>query len=293
MPPTGPRVKCRECKRELAVGTDYCPKCKCWTSAKSLMSGEKKLVIRLDESAAKPVERVDLGIPLLNTFFGGGLVRTSTTLLGGNSGAGKTTWMLMVADIFVGIYGRDVVYLANEQAHDEICTTAQRLELAHMHEICIVDAMGGMGDVPIWDIIRKHDPCLVIIDSLSKACGNDAAYSVTIAADFKGVAVERRVPIFLLNHVNKDEDHSGLKKLQHEVDCVCLMETEDTAPKDAPRRLGSSKNRNGVSPQHLAYFMTAKGLRFAGPWTDKHNVWLKMGREPTDKEMRELGYKKW
>jgi DNA repair protein RadA/Sms len=212
--------------------------------------------VLLSDANLQVVERITTGI--VDQCFGGGVSRTSVNLLGGDPGAGKTTLSLQLSDVFAGFYQREVLYIANEQHAPEIKETAERLHLKNMKRIRIVKAMGGvMHD--IGSMLLHFEPCLTILDSVTKWSGEDMREAVVICQRLKDYTVRLNAPTIVVNQVTKSGDHSGLNQMQHAVDSTMLFEILGENPGD-PRRLLTRKNRNGPAPVSQYYDMTALGL---------------------------------
>jgi DNA repair protein RadA/Sms len=260
-------VKCKECHHELDPGKVQCRRCGTWNIKVAVPLS--KYVIRLTDAKLGVVERIETG--LVDLVFGGGIVVTSVTLLGGEPGAGKTTLCLQLASIFTTKFKPHngiVLYIANEQDGSEIRSTAERLILPNADNIYIVNAMGGV-DFDIADLLLQYKPCLVILDSLTKWSGDDPALAVFIAQRLKEYAVKLKCPMIAISQVTKDDDYAGLNKLKHEVDLLAMFdilegeldERGQPIPKNlSPRRLMSTKNRNGPAPEEQFFQMTELGL---------------------------------
>ena len=264
-------MKCAQCGVTLPGSAKRCinPKCRHWNLVASV-GNISDYTVRLGDAAAFKVPRVVTG--LVDKVFGGGIAQTSVNLLAGEPGAGKTTLSLQLSDIFCRLHpGRDTVIIANEQSADEIQETANRLDLKHVKDdkrIVIVKAMGGV-TFDIGALLTHFKPCLVTLDSLTKWVGGDLALAVKIAQQLKDFAVFLKCPVNIVNQVTKDDDHAGLKQLQHAVDWTgkfTILEGEldpngNPIPKPlSPRCLESEKNRFGPAPEEQFFQMTAKGL---------------------------------
>ena len=260
-------MKCKECHHTLDEGKSQCRKCGTW-NVKVVVS-LNQYVVRLTDAKLGVVERIKTG--LVDLVFGGGIVETSVTLLGGEPGAGKTTLCLQLASIFTTKFKKNngcVLYIANEQDGSEIRATAERLDLPNADNIFIVNAMGGV-DFDIADLLMQYKPVLVILDSLTKWAGDDPGLAVFIAQRLKQYAVKLKCPMIAISQVTKDDDYAGLNKLKHEVDLLAMFdilegeldEQGQPIPKnESPRRLMSTKNRNGPAPEEQFFQMTKLGL---------------------------------
>jgi DNA repair protein RadA/Sms len=212
--------------------------------------------VLMSDAKLAEVERIQTG--LVDFCFGGGIARTSVALLGGDPGSGKTTLCLQLADIFAGKYGKEALYIANEQEASELKTTGARLRLKHMPHIRIVRAMGGVS-ADIGAYLLHYKPCFVVLDSVTKWSGEDPNIAVTICQRLKDYTVKLNAPTIVVNQVTKGGEHAGLNKMQHAVDTTMLFEVWGENPDD-PRRLHVRKNRFGPAPVSQYYEMTAIGL---------------------------------
>lgn len=249
-------MKCSSCGYNLPDGKLRCinPKCRMWNVG-ARTSFDDNTVIMSDAKLAE-VERIETG--LVDFCFGGGITRTSITLLGGDPGSGKTTLCLQLADFFAGKYGKEALYIANEQDATELKTTGARLCLKHMPLIRIVKAMGGVS-ADIGAYLLHYKPCFIVLDSVTKWAGEDANVAVVICQRLKDYTVRLNAPTLVINQVTKGGEHAGLNKMQHAVDTTMLFEVWGENPND-PRRLHVRKNRFGPAPVSQYYEMTQTGL---------------------------------
>lgn len=261
-------ARCRECQSPMMAGMKQCrnAKCRAWNVSKPIQLDDSTVL--LSEVTASKVRRITTG--LVDEVFGSGVACTSVNLLAGEPGAGKTTLCLQLCDIVIAHYGRarEALYIANEQAAEEIGETAQRLGLKNRDKIRIVKAMGGVTH-DIGDLLVHYKPCLTILDSITKWAGEDMSLAVVIAQRIKDYAVKLECPCVIVNQVTKDGDHAGLKQLEHAVDMAAMFDIlsdvvdengDPVPPKLSPRRLMSSKNRFGIAPEEQFYMMTSTGL---------------------------------
>lgn len=251
-------MKCASCGFQLPDGKLRCinPKCRMWNVAASISRKFEDDTVLLSDAKLAEVERVETG--MADLCFGGGLARTSVTLLGGDPGAGKTTLCLQLSDFFAGLFQRETLYIANEQDPTEIKTTANRLNLRHMPLIRIVKAMGGVS-ADLGAYLLRYNPCLIVLDSVTKWSGEDMNLAVIICQRLKDYTVRLNAPSLVINQVTKGGEHAGLNKMQHAVDTTMMFEIWGENPGD-PRELHVRKNRFGPAPVSQYYEMTAQGL---------------------------------
>lgn len=231
-----------------------------------------------EDFAATPTDDADTSVPLnkvksadlsrismgdWNEIFGkecgptGGLVLTSTVILAGTPGAGKTTGTLSLCRTALRSNpNRCIVYIAGEQVQEEIKATCDRLgfEDEEQGRFRIIDALNEPGNIPY--IFKKWKPVLGVVDSLDGLCGEDESIKLRICSDAKKhIAAPLRCPMILISHVNKGFEIAGAMKLQHAVDETLLL----TGTGDDVRMLQALKNRNG--PTRTIFFdMTEHGL---------------------------------
>ncbi len=257
---------CNLCQAKLSDGKYKCTNCGIWNIEDTSKPHESKNgedpdgTITLDKVKAEDAARITTGP--WDFCWGGGIVQTSTTLIGGSPGAGKTTLLLQIIDKICGDLSDTVnekgegqcLYIAAEQSLPEIQLTAIRLQLQHKKNIRMVPAMGGYAN--IGEILHKRKPKFVVLDSLQGLTGDDDGAQLAVLDIVKKHAVELKCPIVIISQVTKDGELAGLNKLQHHVDTTMSFFPED----DGIRILDVMKNRFGRAFISQAFEMTETGL---------------------------------
>ena len=194
----------------------------------------------------------------LDRVLGGGMVKGSLVLIGGEPGIGKSTLSLQVPLINESLR---TLYVSGEESAKQIKMRAERL--GGVHENCLV-----LSETLLENILaqaRNAAPQLVIIDSIQTIYSQNiesSAGSVSqvreCAAALLRYAKETGVPVILIGHITKDGSIAGPKVLEHIVDVVLQFEGDS---RHAYRILRSIKNRFGSTAELAVYQMCSDGLR--------------------------------
>lgn len=243
-------ANCNRCHHKMPKGKAKCPSCLYWNVA----ADDRNVggVTMLADVKPAATERLVTGP--WDYCWGGGIVRTSTTLIGGSPGAGKSTLLLQIADAVAGVEVNPALYIASEEALAEIKDRADRLEIVNQAKIRMVPALaGGMN---IAEILESTAPSMIILDSLQGFAGDDEGTAVEICSIMKRFSTKLKAPTVIISHVTKDLGIAGLMTLQHAVDTLFTFFAEE----DGTRVLNVLKNRNGRAFIDTSYDMTAKGL---------------------------------
>ena len=130
---------CNECGYESAKWLGKCPACGSWNtffeqkiienknSSLKLNTNNRKANTpqKLNSYEAKETIRTSTGFEELDRVLGGGLVKGSLILLGGEPGIGKSTLILQLCDKVQG--DGQVLYVSGEESAEQIKLRADRL----------------------------------------------------------------------------------------------------------------------------------------------------------------------
>lgn len=242
-------VVCITCESKIPLGKIRCPTCGAYQPD---ITQQDESVLLSEVSSAEGA-RIDVGP--YNYCWGGGIVATSVTLLGGWPGAGKSTMLLQLLQSIYDATKRKSIYIATEEALPEVRARADRLAIRNKESIRMVPAMSGVGD--IGSLLIKHKPSAIILDSLQGMTGENDSLGIELLSMMKKYSVELAAPSIVISHVNKDGDYAGLMTYQHAVDTLLkLVPDED----DGTRELSVIKNRNGRAFIDTTFEMTETGL---------------------------------
>ncbi len=205
--------------------------------------------------------RIASGIDELDRVTGGGFVRGSALLVGGDPGIGKST-LLIQAAATLARRGARVVYVSGEEAIAQVRLRAERLGLADAPvslaaETSVEDILATLADGP--------RPQLVILDSIQTlwtevvdSAPGTVAQVRTAAQAMIRYAKESGACVVLVGHVTKEGTIAGPRVVEHMVDAVLYFEGDGARHF---RVLRSVKNRFGPTDEIGVFEMTGKGLK--------------------------------
>lgn len=215
--------------------------------------------VTIDEISETTEIRYDTGISEFNRVLGGGLVKGSLVLIGGDPGIGKSTILLQACRNLSE--SKKVLYVSGEESASQIKLRAGRLGVSgeNLLVLCETDAEY------ISEVIRQDKPDVVIIDSIQTMNITDiqsTTGSITQVREctnlFMRTAKSLSIPIFIVGHVNKDGNIAGPKVLEHIVDTVLYFEGDKNM---SYRILRAVKNRFGSTNEIGVFTMNDSGLQ--------------------------------
>lgn len=205
-------------------------------------------------------DRFSSGIEELDIVLGGGIVKGSLILVGGDPGIGKSTLMLQVAD-HVARQGKRVLYVSGEESIKQTKMRADRLGIDS--EELYVLSENNM-DLILAEI-NQLKPDVMVIDSIQTVYREEVASapgSVSQVREATGLLMKiskgMGISTFIVGHVTKNGAIAGPKVLEHMVDTVLYFEGERY---HIYRILRAVKNRFGSTNEIGVYEMTNKGLQ--------------------------------
>ena len=266
---------CKECGAESPKWLGQCPACKAWDSmveepvapkSKAVKSQagsgllKKAVPEKLSQIEAHTDTRIVTGIEEFDRVLGGGIVDSSLVLVGGDPGIGKSTLLLQVCKVLVGMK-LDVLYISGEESVHQIKMRADRLgkfdgELELLSETCLDN---------IEEIVIEKKPRVVVVDSIQTMFREDIAASpgsVSQVRETTGALLRLAkgygVTIFIVGHVTKEGVVAGPRVLEHMVDTVLYFEGDNSSDY---RVLRAVKNRFGSTNEVGVFEMRGNGLR--------------------------------
>ena len=263
---------CNQCGYESPKWNGKCHSCGAWNSFEETqtVTASKSATKRTVDISAEIIELADVdtqtdevrystGVEELDRVLGGGLVKGSLVLLGGEPGIGKSTLLLQICEYFGDNYS--VLYVSGEESARQIKLRANRLGVTteSLYILTQTDAQA------ICDAISKYKPGIVIVDSIQTMSINEISSSpgsITQVREctnlFMRTAKAEEIPVFIVGHVNKDGAIAGPKVMEHIVDAVLYFEGQRNM---SYRILRAVKNRFGSTNEIGVFEMVDKGLR--------------------------------
>lgn len=229
-------------------------------AGRTLRKGTPVALVSL-AGAVEEAPRIESGIAEFDRVTGGGFVRGSALLVGGDPGIGKST-LLMQAAAALAKAGHDVVYVSGEEAVAQIRLRARRLD-------AVEERIGLAAETSVENILATLDggppPALLVIDSIQTLwtdLADSAPGTVTqVRASAQALiryAKKTGTAVVLVGHVTKEGQIAGPRVVEHMVDAVLYFEGEGG---HHFRILRTVKNRFGPTDEIGVFEMGDGGLR--------------------------------
>lgn len=259
---------CSECGYESAKWIGKCPDCGGWNTFAEEVVATSKTSKKVTQSFSTPVKlsavdsanetRIECGIGELDRVLGGGIVRGSLVLVGGEPGIGKSTILLqMIKSLEKDI---NFFYVSGEESEKQLKMRAERLMISEDFYL--------LTETDINSVIKNAEnikPDILIIDSIQTMYNPDIASAPGTVSQVRDVtlslmkfAKDNSIAVLIVGHVTKDGTLAGPKVLEHMVDCVLHFEGERH---QSHRILRAVKNRFGSTNEIGVFEMTNEGLK--------------------------------
>jgi DNA repair protein RadA/Sms len=257
--------RCSSCGHEEAKWLGRCPSCGEWNTLREAAAAPASRASAAAEKYSLPLASVDpaegvrftSGMGEVDRVLGGGVMKGSSVIVGGEPGIGKSTLLLQVA-AKNGVTGR-ILYVSGEESAPQIRLRADRLCLARaeLEILCSGDL------TTVLSTLEKLKPQLVVIDSLQTLRAEEAGSVPGTVNQVKYCALslsewakDSGATVFFVAHVTKEGTIAGPKAAEHMVDTVLYFEQTD----GDLRFLRASKNRFGSTDEVGLFTMTEAGL---------------------------------
>ncbi|HNX66648.1 MAG TPA: DNA repair protein RadA, partial [Bacteroidales bacterium] len=261
---------CQNCGADSAKWIGHCPSCGEWNtyreeiiagvqpSASPIPGAAKRKPELLSGIEINDNERLSTGLKEVDRILGGGLVKGSLILMGGEPGIGKSTLALQIA---LAQKDKNVLYVSGEESEGQVKLRARRLP--GENNKCFI-----YNETELESIISQAsvlNPDILIVDSvqtLQSTILESSAGSVSqvreCAAMLLRYAKQSDVPVILIGHITKDGSLAGPKVLEHIVDAVLQFEGDGN---HLFRILRPIKNRFGSTAEIGIFEMETGGLK--------------------------------
>ena len=263
---------CTQCGYETPKWLGKCPSCMSWNTfeeqaevpvskydmKQAVPSPSKSVPQRLDEISENEEKRIPTGTEELDRVLGGGIVRGSMVLVGGDPGIGKSTLLLQICQ-YIGD-GSSVLYVTGEESAQQVKMRASRLGVSPKGLLLLAETN--------LDSIISHaanaKPDVMIVDSIQTMYREEisaAPGSVSQVRESTSILMQLakglNISIFIVGHVTKEGVVAGPRVLEHMVDTVLYFEGDRYA---SYRILRSVKNRFGSTNEIGVFEMQQDGL---------------------------------
>lgn len=262
---------CTQCGRIESKWLGRCPDCGSWNTFEeevvkpSPSQGGKTAVI---DTAGKPVLlqsvtidpqfRYETGISELDRVLGGGVMKGSSILLGGEPGIGKSTLMLQVLEKCAK--GRKTLYVSGEESPSQVKLRAQRLGL----DLSSISIFCDTRTEVLEEVLRSSKAEVVVVDSLQTLSSDQVASPAGSVNQIRycstslvGLCKQIGISLFLIGHVTKEGVLAGPKVIEHLVDTVLYFEQMGSGI----RLIRAAKNRFGSVDEIGIFNMDERGLQ--------------------------------
>ncbi len=265
---------CKNCGAQSVKWLGRCPECNEWNTfveevlvrddaqapkgqySPVAVPSTPKLI---DDIEAAQFPRLKTGLTEFDRVLGGGIVRGSIVLLGGEPGIGKSTLLLQMA---LNLTERKILYISGEESETQLKMRASRISSVSSPNCYVLTETNTQ---QIFKNIEALQPDIVIVDSIQTMQSNlieSAAGSISqlkeCAAEFQHFAKRTACPVFLIGHITKDGTLAGPKILEHIVDTVLQFEGDRHY---GYRMVRCIKNRFGSTSELGMFEMQQDGLR--------------------------------
>jgi DNA repair protein RadA/Sms len=267
---------CQACGHHSLRWMGKCPDCGTWNSMveervtkhKKTSAQQKIIPTPLGEVNVQDEDRVKTGLKEFDRVVGGGIVKGSVILVGGDPGIGKSTLLLQISEKIASGMNRTVhtsgyekvLYITGEESLKQIKLRAERLRIIPDKIEILTETNLDL----ILEVLRQDIPFMVVIDSIQttytqnlESTPGSISQIRECAHNFISFAKETGSSIFLVGHVTKDGSIAGPKVLEHMVDTVLYFEGEKN---HIYRILRTVKNRFGSTNEIGIFQMQENGL---------------------------------
>ncbi len=263
---------CSECGGESSGWSGRCPHCGTWntmveetiesrfSSPSGSRSGKAASPVPLDGIPLSTGERITCGMEEFDRVMGGGILRGSVNLVGGEPGIGKSTLMIQISARLAD-RGERVLYATGEESPGQVAGRANRTGSVRKG----VEVLAATELETVLPGMKRTGCSVLVVDSIQTLFSvelSSAPGSVSqvrhCTSRLVRVCKEQGITAFIVGHVTKSGAMAGPKVLEHLVDSVIYF--EDGGDR-VYRLVRAVKNRFGSTNELGVFEMTSTGLR--------------------------------
>lgn len=244
---------CKECNTKYLK---WCARCKCgsWSMEEhieEILPKKKKTQPYVEMETFEEEDSSVLNTSIVEFNRVSLLVKKSLIVIGGEPGVGKSTLMCQIASEVL----EKCIYLTGEES---VSNVKKRIDRVGTKKI---DVMSFFYIETMEEIIKKHRPSLVILDSIHTTRSANSESSISQIRDIvfflSDLSKKYNFCCLMVSHITKEGTIAGPKMLEHMVDVVLYLEGNRY---ESMRLLRSVKNRFGNTHEVGVFEMTEKGM---------------------------------
>jgi len=274
---------CEACGYETFKWMGKCPECGEWNTIEEKaahifeegMLPSPPKAVPLGEIKEETSSRIPTGVTEFDRVLGGGAVKGSVLLVGGDPGIGKSTLMLQTSSYLAR--ESTVLYISGEESLGQIKIRSRRLDLSTDFLVVAENSYSNM-----VGLVEEHQPGVLIIDSIQslyyhqvEGLPGSVSQVKEVAFRLINLAKQNNMVVFLVGHVTKEGSLAGPRLLEHMVDGVFYLEGDRF---HTFRLLRGAKNRFGSTNELGVFFMGEKGM---DPVTNPSYLFLSGSKHPS------------
>jgi DNA repair protein RadA/Sms len=264
---------CQSCGAASAKWSGRCDACGAWNTiieeagsapvagarGQGLPKGMRAELVGL-KGGAKPPPRLTTGLGELDRVAGGGFVKGSAALIGGDPGIGKSTLLLQAMAALAG-KGERVIYISGEEAIAQVQLRAERLSLTDCPVLLasltnVADIVATLGEAPQASVVVIDSIQTLWTPVIESAPGTVSQLRAGTEALIR-LAKAKGICVLFVGHVTKEGEIAGPKAIEHLVDTVLYFEGDRG---HQFRILRAVKNRFGPTDEIGVFEMSDQGL---------------------------------
>lgn len=264
---------CQQCGHTVAKWVGKCPECSEWNSFEQEVQLEKHSGVngssagpgevpqRVGEIDSESYTRICSGIGEFDRVVGGGVVRGSLVLIGGEPGIGKSTILTTIMGRLTAVSGKNTLYVSGEESVGQVADRTKRLGV-ECDKFYIYHETNWQR---ILEQVKKIKPAFMVLDSIQTTTSNEIASAPGTVSQIREVTYELmnhvkayNITCFVIGHITKEGNIAGPKILEHMVDTVIYFEGDQFGHY---RMLRAIKNRFGNTNEVGIFEMGESGLK--------------------------------